>query len=242
MKVCYVENICSILCTPMTPTHFFFDVDSTIITRESLEDMIALSIADEKDQTVKDALLTKLTAITNAGMNGEIDFAESLQKRLALAPVTKNHMNTVTARMLEEITEGMEDFIRALQDRGHNTWLLTAGIREMMLPLAEKLQIPPQRIIANDPLWTDGRLTGVQPSPLLSTGGKAEILRAMKEAKAIEGTIIMIGDGASDLCTFTSGVADDFYGFGAHAVRSNVQKHAPHFCHSVAEIRGYLDL
>lgn len=224
----------------MTPTHFFFDVDSTIITRESLEDMIALSIADEKNAGRKESLLQELKAITNAGMNGEIDFAESLPKRLALAPVTKDHMNTVTTRMLSEITEGMEAFLHALQQRGHQTWMLTAGIREMMIPLAKKLNILPQQVIANDPVWTNGRLTGVEPSPLLSTGGKAEILRTMKEVKAVEGRIIMIGDGASDLYTFTSGVVDDFYGFGEHAVRSNVQKHAPHFCHSVAEIREYL--
>lgn len=224
----------------MTPTHFFFDVDSTIITRESLEDMIALSIADEKDQTVKDALLAKLTAITNAGMNGEIDFEESLRKRLALAPVTKKHMEAITRRMLDEITEGMEDFIHELQATGHTAWLLTAGIREMMLPLAEKLRIPQERVIPNDPLWIDGTLAGVKPSPLLTTKGKAEILRAMKDEKKIDGRIIMIGDGASDLTTFTSGVADDFYGFGAHAVRPTVQKNAPHFCCSVAEIRGFL--
>lgn len=222
--------------------HFFFDVDSTIIARESLEDMIALSIADEKDETVKESLLTKLTAITNAGMNGEIDFEESLKRRLALAPVKKEHMETVTLRMLDEITDGMEDFIHTLQSRGHSTWMLTAGIREMMLPLAEKLSIPSTRVIANDPLWIDGTLAGVQPSPLLTTKGKAEILRTLKDEKKINGRIIMIGDGASDLHTFTSGVADDFYGFGAHAVRSSVKKSAPQFFFSVTEIRNFLGL
>ncbi len=226
----------------MEPTNFFFDVDSTVIARESLQDMVALALQAERYPEAQKRAEEALQAITDAGMNGEIDFRESLMRRLALAPVTKAHEETVTAQMLTEITEGMEDFMHVLRNAGHSTWLLTAGVRTMMLPLAEKLGIPQARVLANEAVWEDGRLTGFRDGPLLATRGKADILKDLRAAQRITGRIVMIGDGASDLATFTLGGSDDFYGFGAHAVRANVQKHAPHFFTSVAAMRSFVGL
>lgn len=226
----------------MEPTDFFFDVDSTVIARESLQDMVALALQEERDPDTRKRAEVALQGITDAGMNGQIDFRESLTQRLALAPVTQAHEETVTAQMLTEITEGMQEFMQALRQAGHGTWLLTAGMRTMMLPLAEVLGIPQSRVLANEAVWERGRLTGFREGPLLATRGKAEVLNALRAEGQLTGRCIMVGDGASDLATFTLGASDDFYGFGAHAVRENVQKHAPHFFRSVAEMRSFVGL
>lgn len=226
----------------MEPTQFFFDVDSTIIRRESLQDMVSLALENVEDAEKRAMTEQELISITNAGMNGEIDFAEALKRRLALAPVTKAHMNSVTTMMLEEITEGMQDFIQSLREAGHSTWLLTAGIREMMLPLAKKLGIPPSQVLANEPVWIAGRLQDFEPGPLLRTDGKGTVVRSLRASGAAPGRVIMIGDGMSDLGVFTSGAADDFYGFGEHAIRKNVKDKAPHFFMSVADMRSYVGI
>lgn len=226
----------------MEPTQFFFDVDSTIIRRESLQDMVSLALESEEDAEKRAMTEQELISITNAGMNGEIDFAEALKRRLALASVTKAHMNSITTMMLEEVTEGMQDFIQSLRNAGHGTWILTAGIREMMLPLAAKLGIPKAQVLANEPVWIAGRLQDFEPGPLLKTEGKGTLVRSLKQSGVISGRVIMIGDGMSDLGVFTSGAADDFYGFGEHALRKNVKDKAPHFFMSVADMRSYVGI
>lgn len=226
----------------MEHTQFFFDVDSTIIRRESLQDMVSLALESVEDAEKRAMTEQELISITNAGMNGEIDFAEALKRRLALAPVTKAHMNSVTTMMLEEITEGMQDFIQSLREAGHGTWILTAGIREMMLPLAKKLGIPPSQVLANEPVWIAGRLQDFEPGPLLRTDGKGTVVRSLRASGAASGRVIMIGDGMSDLGVFTSGAADDFFGYGEHAVRKNVKDKAPHFFMSVADMRSYVGI
>ncbi len=224
----------------MEPTQFFFDVDSTIIRRESLQDMVSLALESLEDAEKRAMTEQELVSITNAGMNGEIDFAEALKRRLSLAPVTKAHMNSVTDMMLTELTDGMEDFMKALHKAGHGTWILTAGIREMMLPLAVKLGIPKAQVLANEPVWIAGRLQDFEPGPLLKTEGKGILVRSLKESGIVSGRVVMIGDGMSDLGVFTSGAADDFLGFGEHAVRKNVKDKAPHFFLSVADMRSFL--
>lgn len=226
----------------MEPTQFFFDVDSTIIRRESLQDMVSLALEGLEDAEKRAMTEQELVSITNAGMNGEIDFSEALKRRLALAPVTKAHMLAVTETMLAEVTEGMEDFLCALRDAGHGTWILTAGIKEMMMPLAAKLGIPPSHILANEPVWIAGRLQDFEPGPLLKTEGKGTVVRSLRQSGQVSGRVIMIGDGMSDLGVFTSGACDDFFGYGEHAVRKNVKDAAPHFFMSVADMRSFVGI
>lgn len=216
-------------------THYFFDVDSTIISRESLMDMVLLAAGASAE------LEQELAEITNAGMNGEITFEESLKRRFAIAPITKTHMETVTQKMLGEVTHGMHEFIEALKKDGHDVWMLTAGIRDMMLPLAKKLGIPEHQVLANEAEWNGDTLSHFKPGPMLRTEGKAEIIRKLRKDGRIDGTVIMVGDGSSDLAVFTEGVADDFYGFGEHAVRPTVMKGAPRFFRSVREMRAFVE-
>ncbi len=218
----------------MPRTHYFFDVDSTIISRESLMDVVLLAAGHSEE------LEQKLAEITNAGMNGEITFEESLKRRFAVAPIKKTHMETVTQNMLSEVTHGMHDFMNALRNAGHDVWILTAGIRDMMLPLAKKLGVPEHQVLANDVEWNGDTLSHFKPGPMLKTEGKAEIVRKLKEDGVIDGTVIMVGDGSSDLAVFTEGVADDFYGFGEHAARPTVMKGAPRFFRSVREMRAFV--
>jgi HAD superfamily phosphoserine phosphatase-like hydrolase len=202
--------------------------------------MVALALAAEADPVHREAAETELLAITNAGMNGEIDFEESLNRRLALAPVTKAHMEEVTQHMLTRITTGMEEFFAALQGAGHGTWFLTAGIKEMMVPLAEKLGVPSTQILANEPMWMAGRLQRFEPGPLLKTSGKGELVKKLRSQEVIRGRVVMIGDGASDLGVFTSGAADDYYAYAEHAARPKVITRAPHVFRSVAEMRAFV--
>ena len=62
------------------PYIFIFDFDSTIITKESLDEVLLFSVEDAQ----KDSTRNALEKITSQGMNGEIDLKESIEKRINL--------------------------------------------------------------------------------------------------------------------------------------------------------------
>jgi HAD superfamily phosphoserine phosphatase-like hydrolase len=226
----------------METTSFVFDMDSTLIRGESLEDLVRCSLSEAADPKSLQALTEELERITRAGMNGEIDFDESLARRIALAPIRRKHVDQIVEKMLGEMTEGMAEWIDDLQRHGHDTWIVSGGLREMILPLARVLGIREERFFGNEAIWTNGILSGLQPSPLRKNTGKSTLLSSLKNAGKIRTPIVMIGDGMGDLHVYLSGVADDFYGFGEHAVRPAVQEKAPYFFTSVASMRLHAGL
>ena len=61
----------------------FFDFDSTMISCESLDEIIKTKISDES------LTIEKISKITQLGMNGQISFIESLQRRLEYISLSK---------------------------------------------------------------------------------------------------------------------------------------------------------
>ncbi len=226
----------------MKPTSFVFDADSTLIASESFQDMVKMALRSEPDVQKRQALEDELVAITNAGMNGDIDFDESLRRRMTLAPVTREIVTKVTETMLREITEGMPQFIADLHSAGHTAWIVSGGILTTMVPLGEKIGIPRDRIFCNEALWEGDVLKGLEQSSLRSNDGKAILIRSLTEKQILPRPLIMIGDGIGDLHVFLDGAADTFFGFGGHAVRPKVEKEAPHFFRSVREMRTFVGL
>eukprot|EP00798_Chlamydomonas_sp_ICE-L_P015151 gene15151-21217_t len=64
--------------------------------------------------------------------------------------------------------------------------------------------------------------SGGKPDPsVASSGGKPDAIRHIKETFDLE-TVVMVGDGATDLEARLEGAADVFIGYGGAAVRANV--------------------
>ena len=66
--------------------YFIIDFDSTFIQAETLDVISEIVL---KNHPEKEAMAKQIAVITNQGMNGEISFDKSLQKRLTLLPITK---------------------------------------------------------------------------------------------------------------------------------------------------------
>ena len=61
----------------MLPDHIIIDFDSTFITSESLDELAINKFGNHPNGK---KLLSKIQSLTNAGMNGDISFEESLEK------------------------------------------------------------------------------------------------------------------------------------------------------------------
>jgi phosphoserine phosphatase len=162
-----------------------FDVDSTLIQGEVIE-MLA-------DRVGAHAAVAE---ITEAAMRGELDFTESLNRRVAtLAGLPAQVLEEVGEQI--ELTPGARTTIRTLRRLGFYCGIVSGGFRQVIEPLAHELEM--DFVAANELEIVDGKLTGRVVGSIVDRPGKAKALRdfAQQAGVPMEQTVA-VGDGAND--------------------------------------------
>jgi phosphoserine phosphatase len=160
------------------------DVDSTLIGQEVVD-----LLADTA------GVGTEVAAITAAAMRGELDFAASLTRRVALlAGLPEAVLDEVRARIT--VTDGVPQLIAAVHAAGGAVGAVSGGFRQVLDPLAAELGL--DRRHANDLEVADGRLTGRVLGRIVDAEVKREHLLGWA-AELDANRTIAIGDGANDL-------------------------------------------
>lgn len=163
-----------------------FDVDSTLIQGEVIE-MLAARAGME----------AQVAAVTEAAMRGELDFAESLHRRVAtLAGLPASVLDDVAEQV--ELTPGARTTIRTLRRLGFHCGVVSGGFRQVIEPLAHELML--DYVAANELEVIDGKLTGRVIGQIIDRPGKAKALRdfAQQVGVPMEQTVA-VGDGANDI-------------------------------------------
>lgn len=166
---------------------FVTDMDSTLIDIECIDEVADL--AGRKNE---------VSRITEAAMRGEIDFAESLTRRVAqLQGLPESALAEVYARRLH-LNPGAERLLAALRIAGLHTVLVSGGFTYFTDRLRERLGFDEAH--ANVLEVRDGVLTGRLDGPIVDAAAKATVLRAARDRLGLapERTIA-IGDGANDV-------------------------------------------
>ena len=163
-----------------------FDVDSTLVQGEVIEMLAAHAGAQGK-----------VAAITEAAMRGELDFAQSLQQRVAtLTGLPATVVDEVAGQL--ELMPGARTTLRTLRRLGFRCGAVSGGFRRIIEPLAEELSL--DYVAANELEIVDGTLTGRVVGPIIDRAGKAKALREFAEQAGVpmEQTVA-VGDGANDI-------------------------------------------
>ena len=162
------------------------DVDSTLIEQEVV-DLLAEAAGCGP----------QVAAITEAAMRGELDFATSLHRRVALlAGLPVAAVEAVADRV--EVTRGVPDLIAGVHAAGGRVGAVSGGFGEIVDPLAARLGLDVWR--ANRLSIEDGVLTGVLDGPVVDAHAKrAALLDWASQAGVPAGRTVAIGDGANDL-------------------------------------------
>jgi phosphoserine phosphatase len=163
-----------------------FDVDSTLIRGEVIE-MLAARVGAE----------AAVAEVTEAAMRGELDFAESLHRRVAtLAGLSTEVLDDVADQI--ELTPGARTTIRTLRRLGFHCGIVSGGFRQVIEPLAHELMM--DFVAANELEIVDGKLTGRVVGNIIDRPGKAKALRdfAQQAGVPMEQTVA-VGDGANDI-------------------------------------------
>mmetsp|Transcript_50304 Transcript_50304/g.108996 ORF Transcript_50304/g.108996 Transcript_50304/m.108996 type:complete len:153 (-) Transcript_50304:162-620(-) len=141
------------------------------------------------------------------------------------------------------LTPGVAEFIKKLQSKGKHVFLVSGGFRQMIEPVAGAVGVAATDIFANTLLFDDsGAFAGHDVNePTSRKGGKAKVVADLKSRHGF-GTVVMIGDGATDMeARDVPGGADAFIGFGGVAVREKVKAGADWFVESFDDLTSALD-
>jgi len=184
------------------------DADSTLLQDEVI-DLLgeASGRADE------------ISSITEAAMNGEIDFSEALRRRVELlAGLSESVLADVRAKL--RLTPGAKTLLRTLRRLGYVPAVVSGGFVEVLAPLLAELEV--EYFEANRLEIADGVLTGRVLGEIVDREGKAKALRrfANEVGVPLEQTVA-VGDGANDIDMLS--VAGLGIAFNAKAV---VKEHA----------------
>ncbi len=191
-----------------------FDFDSTLIDCESLEEILALRLAERPE------LEHELRAITALGMEGAISFSDSLSRRLALAAPTLAEVADFGRGAIDRLTPGMAELVHALRERGVAVKIVSGGLREAILPVAQFLGLDSVDIGAVTLNFApDGSFVGIDPNDPFSI---SKSLGARALASDWTHPRIAVGDGMTDLRLQTDGLVDHFIAYTQWARRPAV--------------------
>ena len=163
-----------------------FDMDSTLIQGEVIDELAALAGVGEQ-----------VREITEAAMRGELDFQDSFRRRVGLLKgLPESALQQVTERMA--LTDGAERLVATLRRLGYKTAILSGGFTFFGSVLQQRLGI--DHLHANTLDVRDGVVTGEVLPPIVDGARKAELLQviAAREGLSLE-QCIAVGDGANDL-------------------------------------------
>ena len=168
------------------------DMDSTLITIECIDE-----IADLR------GIKPQVAAITAAAMRGEIDFRESLVRRVALLEgLPVEALQRVYDERLR-LSPGAVNLFESLHARGIETLLASGGFTFFTDRLQAELAI--DWTIANEFEVTAGRLTGRIAGTIVDATAKAALIAALAQRlRGGDGLVAVIGDGANDLPMFAA--------------------------------------
>lgn len=191
----------------------FFDVDSTLVSIEGIDELAAGD--------------PEIARLTEAAMAGEIPLEQVYGLRLERIRPNRDKIDWLAQRYLESLVPGAREVIARLLEENVDVHLITAGIEQAILPLAGALGIERRAVHAvRLAFGEDGSFSGFDSrSPLTRAGGKELVVLNVRARS--HGRAAFVGDGVTDL--ETKGAVDRMIGFGGVSRRERVAREADVF-------------
>ena len=163
------------------------DMDSTMIGQECIDELADFA-----------GLKAEIAAITERAMQGELDFAQALDARVAaLAGLDAGAIQ----RCLDEriaLTPGARALIATMRAHGCRTLLISGGFTAFTSVIAARIGFDAH--IANHLDISAGKLAGTVTRPIVDSARKRAELIAAREALGLAAEqTLAVGDGANDI-------------------------------------------
>ena len=201
----------------MLPDHIIIDFDSTFITVESLDELAAYKFSDNANGK---NLIKDIQLLTNAGMNGDITFKESLDKRMKLLDINQNDILVLIEKLTDCITPSFKKNKLFFKENFKRILIFSGGFKEFIVPIVDKFGINESQVFGNQFIYNScGDIIGIDQKNVMSSNkGKVKQARSLK----LNGEIHVIGDGYTDFEIKSAGVATHFFAFTENIKRKKV--------------------
>ena len=201
----------------MIPDYIIIDFDSTFITEESLDELAKYKLRDQPDSQT---MLNKIKSLTNAGMNGDIPFKQSLDERMEVLNLNRSDINSVSKILSECVTPSFTKNKSFFIENNNKIIILSGGFKELIVPIVDDFGILSSNVFANDFIYNSSEhITGINQDNIMSkNGGKVKQSKLL----SIHGTVHVIGDGYTDYEIKLDGPATHFFAFTENVERKNI--------------------
>ncbi len=192
-----------------------FDCDSTLSRVEGIDELARRA-----------GLFEPVAELTTQAMNGELALEDVYENRLALIRPNAKSINWLAQLYIDQVVPGASETISRLQQYNKQVHIISGGLQQAILPLADFLGIPALNVHAVAIQFDEqGEYLGFQKNtPLANSGGKAETCRRIMNNND---TVAMVGDGKTDLEAREAGAT--VIGFGGVVARDSVREQADFF-------------
>jgi D-3-phosphoglycerate dehydrogenase len=216
---------------------YVFDFDSTLTRVEALDVLAEMTLAGKPD---KEDIIKEIQKITNLGIDGDISFTESLERRIKLLKANKSDLTRLVTELKQKISKSIETNKEFFELFSNDIYVISCGFKEFIDPIVKEYNIPSDRVYANtfkfDP---DGNIIGFDETNVLSShNGKIECLKQLD----LEGEVQVIGDGYSDYVMREAGIAHKFFAYTENVHREKATNNADHVAPNLDEFLFVNDL
>ncbi|TVP47613.1 MAG: phosphoglycerate dehydrogenase [Mongoliibacter sp.] len=210
---------------------FIIDFDSTFTQVEALDVLGEISLDKDPKKAEK---LQAIKDITDMGMEGSLNFRESLEKRLEILEATETQISTLVEALKTKVSKSFQRNKEFFEENAEDIIIISNGFKDFITPIVGEYGIKAENVYANEFIYDEsGKIIDFNRENILSkNGGKPETIKNLN----LEGDIYVIGDGYTDYEIKASGLANKFYAFTENVDRPKVTSKADHVAPSLDEI------
>ena len=216
---------------------YVFDFDSTLTRVEALDVLAEMTLQGRHN---KEEVIQEIQHITNLGIDGDISFTESLERRIRLLNANKRDLEPLVKELREKISKSIASNKEFFEKFSDDIYVISCGFKEFIDPIVEEYNIPSDRVYANTFTFDkDDNIVGFDEANVLAShNGKIECLRQLD----LEGEVQVIGDGYSDYVMREAGIAHKFFAYTENVHRDKAADNADHVTPNLDEFLFVNDL
>jgi len=216
---------------------YIFDFDSTLTRVEALDVLAEMTLQGKSN---RDDVIHEIQEITNLGIDGDISFTESLERRIKLLKANKNDLDPLVDELRQKISKSIAANKEFFEKYSDDIYVISCGFKEFIDPIVKEYNIPSERVYANTFKFDEeGNIIGFDEKNVLAThNGKIECLKQLD----LEGEVRVIGDGYSDYVMREAGIAHKFFAYTENVHRDKAADNADHVTPNLDEFLFVNDL
>tara|TARA_B100002052_G_scaffold284457_1_gene296347 strand:- start:2382 stop:3107 length:726 start_codon:yes stop_codon:yes gene_type:complete len=217
-----------------TKFSIIIDFDSTIIKSESFDCLSKIILNQTKN---KSEIIKKISNLTNQGMNGEISFEQSMNERLLLLNMNKNHIKSLSLEASEDFDETFIKNLDFFEKLVENIYIVSGGFKEVIEDAFKFISSKSWNIFGNEFKYRGDSIIGINRKNLLSKNlGKVKLVESLN----LSGDVIVVGDGYTDYELKKFNVANYFLCYTRNIKRDKILEYSDLVCNDFNQVVKFI--